>query len=55
MKRKKFCWFLLIASWIIFVATERSIGGTILLIIAGLYAMIDAVCDIKRRGKQNDD
>lgn len=45
----------MIAGWIIFVATERSIGGIIFLIIAGLYVMIDAICDIKRREKQNDD
>lgn len=51
MKNTKFSMLFLLASWVIFFATKKSIVGSVLLILSALYLLCDITARIRKRCK----
>lgn len=53
MRNYKFSTMFLFCSWIIFIASQKSIVSCILLMLSGLYALIEVIPKLKDWKKDN--
>jgi hypothetical protein len=53
MKNKKFADLFLLVAWIIFFGSGRNLWGSLLLMIAGIYMLVEVIPDIVKRREDN--
>lgn len=53
MKNYKFSVLFVFCSWVIFIAAEKNITSSVLLMLSGLYALCNVISELRKRLMNN--